>query len=311
MWRLMFLSFMCSFCLKATAEDPQVFLVYGGKTGWIGQKIVALLKSQDQIVVAAESRLENREEVEREILRVHPTRIINAAGLTGRPNVDWCEDHQPEALRANIIGALNLFDIAYLHRIHVTNLGTGCIYQYDDAHPLGSGIGFTEEDTPNFAGSFYSKTKGMLLALTKSYPNVLNLRLRMPISSDLHPRNFITKIIHYEKVIDIPNSMSVLDDLLPVLIEMSKRAFIGDYNFTNPGTMSHNEILSLYARYVDPLFTWKNFSIEEQNQVLKAKRSNNELDVSKLLREFPEIPHIRDSMLHVFENIRANASISH
>ncbi|CAI0464532.1 unnamed protein product [Linum tenue] len=32
----------------------------------------------------------------------------------------------------------------------------------DDMHPLGSGIWFKEEDTPNFTGSYYSKTKAMV-----------------------------------------------------------------------------------------------------------------------------------------------------
>lgn len=36
-----------------------------------------------------------------------------------------------------------------------------CIYEYDDEHSIG-GKGFTEEDTPNFTGSFYSLTKGMV-----------------------------------------------------------------------------------------------------------------------------------------------------
>lgn len=26
--------------------------------------------------------------------QVKPTHVLNAAGLTGRPNVDWCEDHK-------------------------------------------------------------------------------------------------------------------------------------------------------------------------------------------------------------------------
>lgn len=292
-------------CVSLYGEQ-KVFLVFGGKTGWIGKKIVELLQQQGDLVFAADSRLENREEVEEEIFRTHPDYIFNAAGVTGRPNVDWCESHKQETLRANVIGALNLFDLAYLHQIHVTHFGTGCIYQYDEAHPLGSGIGFSEEEAPNFFGSFYSKTKAILLELTTSYPNVLNLRLRMPISSDLHPRSFITKITHYEHVVDIPNSMSILDDLLPISIEMAKRGLTGDYNFTNPGTISHNEVLALYREYVDPSFTWKNFTLEEQSRILKAGRSNNELDVAKLLREFPEIPPIQESLIRVFQKIRVS-----
>ncbi len=40
----------------------------------------------------------------------------------------------------------------------------------------------------------------MVESLLKEYPNVLVLRVRMPIVADLvYPRNFITKIIKYEK----------------------------------------------------------------------------------------------------------------
>jgi dTDP-4-dehydrorhamnose reductase len=285
-------------------ENPKIFLVFGGKTGWIGQKVVELIKEKNHVAICAESRLEKYEELKAEIAQVNPDYIINAAGVTGRPNVDWCEDHQQLTLRSNIIGALNLADVALEHEIPVTHFGTGCIYQYDVEHPLRSGCGFIEEDTPNFRGSFYSKTKAILEELLKSYPNVLNLRLRMPISYDLHPRSFITKITKYQKVVNVPNSMTVLEDLLPVAVEMTLRGLRGTYNFTNPGVISHNEILALYKEYVDPNFTWTNFTIEEQNQVLKAQRSNNELDVSKLLKEFPQIPHIQDSIHQVFQHMK-------
>ena len=290
--------------LLLSAENPKVFLVYGGNTGWIGQKVVQLLQDQHHSVICGESRLEDREQLAQEILSIKPDYIINAAGVTGRPNVDWCEDNQQETIRTNIIGTLNLADLAYLNKIHMTNFGTGCIYAYDDAHPLGSGIGFTELDAPNFSGSFYSKTKIFTDTLFQSYPNVLNLRLRMPISSDLHPRNFVTKITHYQKVVNIPNSMSILDDLLPISIEMAQRGLTGNYNFTNPGTISHNEILALYKEYIDPNFTWENFSLEEQNKILKAGRSNNELDVTKLVSEFPDLPTIQQSIRRTFERMQ-------
>lgn len=284
--------------------NADTYLVYGGKRGWIGQKIVQLLQEKNHTVYPAEARLENREELEKEIINLKPDFIINAAGVTGVPNVDWCEDHQQQTIRSNIIGALNLADLAYIHKIHMTNFGTGCIYEYDEAHSMFSGIGFKEGDEPNFAGSFYSKTKIMLDKLLASYPNVLNLRLRMPISSDLHPRNFVTKITKYQKVVNIPNSMSILDDLLPISIEMGQRNLTGNYNFTNPGTISHNEVLALYKEYIDPNFTWQNFTVEEQDKILKAKRSNNELDVSKLLNDFPDVPPIKESIQNVFKRMK-------
>ena len=36
-----------------------------------------------------------------------------------------------------------------------------CIYEYDAEHTIG-GKGFTEDDPPNFTGSYYSDTKGMV-----------------------------------------------------------------------------------------------------------------------------------------------------
>lgn len=282
------------------------FLVFGGEKGWIGQMIVKLLKEQGKEVHVAHSRLENREDVEKEIKKYNPKYIMNCAGVTGRPNVDWCEDHKQETIRSNVIGTLNLIDLAFLHGIHVTNFATGCIFEYDDKHPLGGGNGFTEEDTPNFAASFYSMTKGMVEKLQSYYPNVLVLRVRMPISDDLAPRNFITKISKYERVVNIPNSMTVLTEMLPISIDMTERGLKGIYNFTNPGVISHNEILDLYKQYIDPNFTYKNFSVEEQAKILKAGRSNNELDASKLLAVYPDLPHIKTSMVGVFQRMAKN-----
>jgi dTDP-4-dehydrorhamnose reductase len=106
-----------------------------------------------------------------------------------------CEDHRQETIRANIIGTLNLADLTQIRGIHLTVYATGCIFSYDEAHPIGSS-GFTETDAPNFFGSFYSKTKGMVEQLLAEYNNTCILRVRMPISDDLTARNFITKVLH-------------------------------------------------------------------------------------------------------------------
>jgi len=278
------------------------FLVYGG-TGWIGGQIIEMLKQGGHTVHAGKARLQDRQNIERELDEFKPKYVMNAAGVTGRPNVDWCEFNKQETIRSNVVGTVTLIDCCALRGIHVTNYATGCIYQFDDTHPIGSGKGFTEEDEPNFTGSFYSYTKVMAEKLQRHYDNVLVLRLRMPISDDLHPRSFVTKITKYQKVVNIPNSMSILRDLLPVSIQMALRNLRGIYNFTNPGVISHNEILDLYRQHVDPEFRYANFSVEEQAKVIVAPRSNNELDVSKLLREFPTIPHIKQSIVTVFTNM--------
>ncbi|CAN6483552.1 unnamed protein product [Victoria cruziana] len=284
-------------------QKPQLkFLIYG-RTGWIGGLLGGLCEKQGIPFEYGRGRMEDRSQLIADILSVKPTHVFNAAGVTGRPNVDWCESHKAETIRTNVAGTLTLADVCKEHGLLMINFATGCIFEYDEQHPEGSGIGFKEEDKPNFTGSFYSKTKAMVEELLHEYDNVCTLRVRMPISSDLNnPRNFITKISRYNKVVNIPNSMTILDELLPISIEMAKRNLKGIWNFTNPGVVSHNEILEMYKHYIDPSFQWTNFSLEEQAKVIVAPRSNNELDTTKLKKEFPELLSIKESLLkYVFE----------
>ena len=162
----------------------QVFLVFG-RTGWLGGIIGKLLTDSGTSFVYSKCRLQDRAGIEAELELLHPTHIISAAGVTGRPNVDWCETNQVETLRTNVLGVLNLADICEERGIHMTNFATGCIFEYDAAHPLGSGVGFSEDERANFDGSFYSKTKGYAEEMLRSYNHVLTLRVRMPIGADL------------------------------------------------------------------------------------------------------------------------------
>jgi 3,5-epimerase/4-reductase len=134
-----------------------VYLIFG-KNGWIGGKLQELLKAQGKTFYLADSRTQNRESVLAEIEKYKPTHVLNAAGVTGRPNVDWCEDNKQETIRANVLGTLTVADICAQKGIHHLLYATGCIFEYDDAHTIG-GTGFTEEDSANFHGSFYSHTK--------------------------------------------------------------------------------------------------------------------------------------------------------
>jgi len=298
------------------------FLIFG-KNGWLGGILQRILTERKIDFALANTRLENRESVAAELDSVKPTHVLNAAGVTGRPNVDWCEDHQPEVIRANVIGTLNLADLCDLRGIHCMIYATGCIFHFDKninrPYPvwqpetktwskLEDDQKFTEDDAPNFTGSFYSLTKGYVETMLKSFKNVCVLRVRMPISDDLTARNFITKITKYEKVVNIPNSMTVLSDLMPISVIMAERKLTGIYNFTNPGCISHNQILELYKQYIDPTFEYKNFNLDEQAKVIKAERSNNELCSKKFVSALPdiEILDIHTAMHGVFKRMKEN-----
>jgi 3,5-epimerase/4-reductase len=143
----------------------------------------------------------------------------------------------------------------------------------------------------------------------KYYTNCLILRLRMPVSDDLHSRNFVTKIAKYDRVVDIPNSNTILTDLLPASILLAEHKDTGIYNFTNPGAISHNEVLALFKKYVRPDFSWKNFTLEEQAKVIKAGRSNCKLDTTKLENKLAEynykVPEIHEAYEGCFKRMAA------
>ncbi|KAJ9663850.1 hypothetical protein H2198_000610 [Neophaeococcomyces mojaviensis] len=301
------------------------FLIWGGN-GWIAQHLHELLQRQGRKVTSTTVRMEDREAVRAELLKVQPTHVLNCAGCTGRPNVDWCEDNKAATIRSNVIGSLGLTDLCNELGIHITVFATGCefkaeegtlansngntgIYTYDEQHPIG-GRSFIETDVANFGGSFYSYTKSRVEDIMKNYSNCLILRLRMPVSDDLHPRNFVTKITKYERVVNIPNSNTILHDLLPASIVLAESSEVGVYNFTNPGAISHNEVLTLFEKIVRPGFIWKNFSLEDQSKVIKAGRSNCALDTTKLeskLREYGmEVPEIHVAYENCFKRMAEN-----
>lgn len=279
-----------------------------GRSGWIGGKLGELLTEQGKTFKYVESRTYDRAGVIAEIEAFGGTHVLNAAGVTGRPNVDWCEDHKIETIRANVIGTLMIADICEEKNLHHTLFATGCIFEYDDVHTIGGDVKFTEEDAANFHASYYSHTKAMVEELLRAYTKTCTLRVRMPISDDLSPRNFVTKILNYAKVVDVPNSMTVLTEFLPLSLIMAERNLTGIYNFCNPGAISHNECLSLYKSIVDPTYTWENFTVEEQSKILKAGRSNNTLDHSKLVAALPdvEIDEIHVAMEKVMHRMKAN-----
>jgi dTDP-glucose 4,6-dehydratase/UDP-glucose 4,6-dehydratase len=203
-----------------------------------------------------------------------------------------------ENVRDNLYSPLLLAEISKSKGIHYTYLGTGCIFKFDEDHPFGKEEnGFDESSQPNFFGSSYSVVKGFTDKFMHLYEDsVLNLRIRMPITGEKNGRNFITKIVTYEKVCSVPNSMTVLPELLPMVLELMHNKTTGTLNLTNPGLISHNEILEMYKEIVDPNFTWKNFSQEEQRAILAADRSNNFLDTTKLESFFPHVKNIKDSV---------------
>ena len=287
-------------------------LIYG-VNGWIGGMMCELLSKQNIEYVKSSVRVDNKSAITDELDQENPTHVMSFIGRThgtcdGKKytTIDYLEQKGKirENVRDNLFSPVLLAILCSRRNIHFTYLGTGCIFNYDENHSLSpNGAGWREEDNPNFFGSAYSAVKGYTDELMHLFnSSVLNLRIRMPIVSQDTPRNFISKIIRYEKICSIPNSMTVLDDLLPIALDMSLKKITGTINLVNPGVISHNEILQMYKDNGHPFFKWENFTLEEQSNVLDSGRSNNRLDTSKLKEMYPNVNNIQDAVLKCLKN---------
>lgn len=277
------------------------WLVFGYK-GWIGQQVVKILESKEHTVVTTEIRADDEKNVDKLLQETQPDRVISLIGRTHGPGyttIDYLEQKGKlvENIRDNLYGPFVLGLLCKKYNIHFTYLGTGCIFSGYDKE-------YTENNSPDFYGSSYSIVKGYTDRLMKQLnEDVLNVRIRMPITSEKdNVRNFIYKITHYEKICSMKNSMTVLPELLPLMIDMADKKQTGTINLTNPDGITHNEILEMYKEIVDPTFTWKNFTVEEQDAILLSGRSNNVLDTSKLQELYPNVKPIKESIKEVLEN---------
>lgn len=196
--------------------------------------------------------------------------IVNAAGFTGYPNVDQCEDEKAKCIEGNITWPLHLQHTTGTTVIHI---GSGCIYS--------GSKNFTEEDASNFDGSFYSLCKAIserqlqpLIERRKSYL----LRIRMPFGKEVHPKNLLTKLRHYPRLIDCENSLTHIDDLAKtVAFFLRYRPNGGIYNVVNRGSITSRRI----AEKMGLNREWFKDEAEFRASV-KAGRSNCTLSTTKL-----------------------------
>ena len=140
------------------------FLLLGG-SGYVGTAFQDLFNSRGisyRSVSRAESSGYHPDHLTRLIRETKSTFLINAAGYTGKPNVDACELHQAECLDGNAVLPGRIRQACETAGIPWGHVSSGCIYTGRRA----DGCGFREDDPPNFSFrtnncSFYSGTKAL------------------------------------------------------------------------------------------------------------------------------------------------------
>ncbi len=270
--------------------------------GYLGHRFVAALPGS----VLSRVDISDRAAVEEALDAARPDAVVNCAGKTGRPNVDWCETHQDETYRANVLGALVLAEACRKRGIYLLHMGSGCIFY----GPSPSPGGWTEDDAAN-PSAFYSRTKYAADLVLSRLSGVGIARLRMPIDDHPGPRNLITKLAAYKEVIDVENSVTVVPDLIVAVKGLLAKRGEGVFHVTNPGTMRHRDLLSLYRELVDP--SHRSTLIDEHELVgrgLASSARSNCVLASRRLGELgitlrPIDVALRDSMVRYSAALRS------
>ena len=284
-----------------------------GSSGYIAAEVLRQieLRGHKSIRIARESYRSLHVDVLTKSLRdAAPDFVINCAGYTGTPNVDACEHNKPECLAANsvlpgiVAAACEQLNLPWGH------FSSGCIF----VGCRDVGLGFREDDAPNFTFrqnncSFYSGTKALGEEVLANAPNCFVWRLRIPFSNQGSPRNYLSKLMQYERLLDADNSLSDLTQCVSACLDCLQRELpFGIYNLTNPGYIRASEIVRMIqeAGITDKSFKFFASEAEFMKNGATTHRSNCILDPGKALRAGLHLSDVRAAIRQALANWTEN-----
>lgn len=233
----------------------------------------------------------------------NPDVVVNCIGFTGGAgrNIDGCEERKKKTFDTNTVLPIMIAQACESRGIRVIQIGSGCIYYgpsprdnscegnvYVNDKFVGREMSWDEpgweEDDAADPESTYSKSKYACDLVLGTMENVTTLRIRMPISWKNEPRNLISKLIGYKRVVERPNSVTFMNDLSRSVDWAIYSGAVGTYHVTSPKPITHSQILNEYKKYV-PEHEFESISEEELNKLVSAPRSNCILDSSKIISQ--------------------------
>lgn len=235
------------------------------------------------------------------------TAIVNCAGYTGKPNVDACETDKHNTIYGNVVVPEMLSLFCRNHGITLGHVSSGCIYtgRRSDGKP------FTEKDRPNFSFehnncSFYSGTKAMAEdVIRQNWGNHYIWRLRIPFEENNNPRNYLSKMLNYKKLLDAENSISNKYDFVNACVQSLKKNIpYGTYNVTNTGFVTTKQVIEKMQKTIAKDKVFEFFDNEEDFYKIAAKtpRSNCVMSNEKLLSTGITMRTVDEALNYCLEN---------
>lgn len=287
-----------------------------GASGYIGEAFAAELLRRKWDFVSLSRKQTDYARFDRllEFLQQKkPEFVVNAAGFTGKPNVDACELSKADTLIGNTLLPQTIAHACAAVGVPWGHVSSGCVFsgakivengktrvERDLTTPELRRLvetapdkihGFTETDVPNFTFrngpcSFYSGTKALAEEAIAGIGRSYIWRLRIPFDAFDNSRNYLSKVQRYAKVYDNVNSISHRSDFVRACLDLwEKRALFGIYNVTNPGFVTTRRVVEAIRRILKPAKTFEFWPGDEEfyRHAARTPRSNCVMDVSKLL----------------------------
>ncbi|MGH7950883.1 MAG: SDR family oxidoreductase [Limisphaerales bacterium] len=261
-----------------------------------------------------------------------PEFVINAAGYTGKPNVDACENAKADTLAGNTLLPQTIVHACAALEIPWGHVSSGCIFSGAKIVENGKARvekkltkpdlralvekspekihGFNETDAPNFSFrdlpcSFYSGTKALAEEAIDGIGQSYIWRPRIPFDEFDNARNYLSKVRRYAKVYDNVNSISHRADFVRAGLDLwEHRAPFGTYNMTNPGFVTTRQVVGLIQKILKPSNRFEFWANDEEfyKTAAKTPRSNCVLDVSKLLSAGVKIRSVEEALEDSLKN---------
>lgn len=288
-----------------------MILLLGG-TGYIGSAFAKKLTDhsiEHRVISRSHCDYTRRDRLEELLKDARPDFLINAAGYAGKPNVEACEKNKAECLSANAVlpgvirEACDAFQVPWGH------VSSGCIYN----GTRNGGGGFNENDPPNFCFrsppcSFYAGSKALGEECLEGAEAVYIWRLRIPFESQDGPRNYLSKLMRYDRLLDVENSLADLGEFVDASLSCWQQQLpYGTYNVVNTGTITTREIVALIEEHLHPKREFRFFRDEDEfmRTATDVPRSSCVLDNSKLLAAGVPMSDVRNALERALKNWKA------
>lgn len=241
-----------------------------------------------------------------------PSFLVNAAGYTGKPNVDACETDKANCLAGNAVLPGVIAEACHQIGIAWGHVSSGCIFtgRRSDGH------GFGEIDAPNFSFrqnncSFYSGTKALGEEVLADVDRCFIWRLRIPFSNIDSPRNYLSKLMRYDTLLEAENSLSELNEFVAAALDcFALNLDFGTYNLTNPGSVTTSEVAAFIQATGVSKKEFQFFDSEDEFMRLAAKtpRSNCVLDSSKAVAAGLRLTPVHEALQRSLEEWQKETS---